>query len=1487
MMDLNKLISLTNLVCSPQLEKTKIEISYTIKTNTIVINIDYFLPNQLISEILNLIYQQLNYFWNYLNYQFKTKKTKNEYNPQLIKRYLKLALNHHFLWKNISHLISLQNQKNNIIKSFIYQLNTIKIPQQLIKNNNLSHLKKQILPLKEILSYLGFSSLQIVSEDNNIQTQKIENNYQKQKKEHTQLILENNQKNIDVNEKEKNKKKLEDKLIQEWNNRKIFELGVHTKFSSLDGISSPEEYIVSAQQKDYAALAVTDHYNVQAFPEFNNQEKKIYRDLKIIYGCEMEMLEDERPAYIFNYSSDDILKQNIDELNYCIFDLETTGIFSSYSEIIEIGYIIYKKGKIICEKEWLVRPQQNDISIDKVTNWYNNINIDALKTAPKIEEIITHLQEDWKDCILVAHNANNFDYRFLDKIWKTKLKCDFPYTIIDTLALSWIIFPKQKSYSLIKLVRTQSQNKTDQLHRALADCKLLLHLFKRIIEEIKKKEVTNWKEVQKIVDDNYYLNRGYKVKLLATNQEGLYNIYRLVSLSHTKRLFKYPCILRSDLIKYRKGLLIGASGGQNGEIFNLFSSYYSLEKRQEAITFYDYLEISSLRSICYLWQNKYLSKQNLENIILSIINESEKLNIPFVAYHNVHYCEPQEKILKEIIIANEGINGTRHSLYSEATSKGQQDRFDFLPSQHLLNREEIIQDWIFLDNKALIEKLIFTYPQKIVSRIQKNKIDSPLLDYSNNTQEKEKELVKIYTERANQIFGEQWPEFVKNRITQEWQIIQKQYVFIYWLAYKIVKKAHKDEIIVGSRGSVGSSFIAYLCNITDINPLPYYKFCYNCRYTELYINNQPVYSCYDYQENECCPKCLTKLIMQGHNLPCETFFGLEGQKTPDIDLNFPGDYQKIAHNYIRQLLGEKYVYRIGTINSLSQQTAEIFWKNHLILRKKLNSVEHFNELINTSTTTWQKQYWENILQNQKKIIEQDWYKNWINTQKLKFLEIESEQSKNEEKNNKNQQTLWEINKQIEQQNKNTIIEKLKGIKRTTGQHPGGLLIVPFGVDIHHYTPLNYPADNSKSEWLTTHFEYDFLSKTFLKMDFLGHEEEKVLQKLFQITGKKPSKISFSDKKIMELFTKADTCGIPEFGTNFVRSKLLTILKPNKFSQLVQISGFAHGTEVWTQNQQTIYKNKELPLNKLIACREDIWHFLNSWGMNTNEAYTISEAIRKGKWNQLSDEVKQKIRSKLNNREGEIYFSILSKIKYIFPQPHAIAYTMTAWRTAFYKVYYPKDFYLVLLACHATVYDIWLMTLDSKAINFHLEQLLVGTKKNDIKELISIIRVLEEIKKEKKRKTREETTNVWQKIDVEQILENIYKKINQTAEKTAIEYNLQKNNTWKLTHKEKELLFTIRIIAEMENKELQFQRGVSFNYSEAKDFKIENDIIYFPFTAVNGIGETVANKIIAYRQQKGLINNKENWQNEISKLLNVNHIKQLADLEKHNILITEN
>lgn len=597
--------------------------------------------------------------------------------------------------------------------------------------------------------------------------------------------------------------------------------------------------------------------------------------------------------------------------------------------------------------------------------------------------------------------------------------------------------------------------------------------------------------------------------------------------------------------------------------------------------------------------------------------------------------------------------------------------------------------------------------------------------------------------------------------------------------------------------------------------------------------------------------------MRGHNIAHETFFGVAGEKNPDIDLNFAGDYQKVMHNYVRELLGNDSVYRIGTINTLKASMAEVFWKNHLNLRKQLTSKKNLQTLSEAEgVSERQKEWLVRSMEESLPFKEERWYEAWVDKQNLEVL-------------NRRNGFDNEAKDKVKTEIKENILKKLEGIKRTTGQHPGGLVITKEGVDINNFTPLNYPG-GKKSEFATTHLDYEFLSQSLLKIDILGHEEPKVLKDLHALTGQDPLKIPFQDEKVMSLFNRADTLGVTEFGTDFVRKMLLT-LKPTKFSNLLQVSGFAHGPSVWLNNQQSFYKNKLLTLDELVGSRDDIWNYLETQGLDKRKSFVITEYIRKGKWDKIPEDLKEEMEEKLgSSKKGKMYLEIFKKIEYMFPKPHAISYTMTAWRSAFYKVYYPQEFYSIVLTYHTVIHDILLMSLEDKNVRFRLNNLLenIDVYKNSFKEVVSITKVL-----------RKMSFPASFKLNVDEIVEGVKKK----AKDIGLNLFANFRGSFVLTAKEKELLYTLRMISEMKEKFPTFRIGVDLNRSEATSYKIKDWTVFVPISAITGFGEIVAKKIVDQRQKEEKVS-KENWSESLKKFINVNHLQQLKYLEECGMLL---
>lgn len=865
--------------------------------------------------------------YSFIFFNFRIKFVNKEIFPdlesyeKLIIKYLLFVVDHYFFWDNLSafsfflirrDIIS----KSSIRKSIIYLFD---------EESNSEKWGEKSVYFKNILKKIGISDLKFFLRSKKNKYLKLDNSLMKEK----EINFNNSVKLYSCN------------LLKKWEKRKIFEMSIHTKFSSLDGVASLDEYIVDAKNKGYGFIAITDHFNIQSFPEINKYNEN--DDLRIFYGCELEMIEDEFPPYIFNYK--DLSGISIKNSIYCLFDIETTGLFSDIHEIIEISYIIYnfEEKRVLKEKEFFIKPEFSDIYDDSIfPHWFTEEYKKKIRNSSfSINDILPILKKDWNGLILVSHNARNFDFNFLRKKWNSFFDEEIDNIIVDTLPLSWIVFPKKKSYSLEKLSQFSKKEKIVQTHHALDDSRLLLNLFLKIIDIIENKDIFYWSDIEKEINKDYYFNFGYKVKVIVKNEEGLRNLYKLITVSHTKNLFKNPCVFRSEIINYRSGLLIGSSGSFSGEIFSNFINYEKNSEREKRLNFYDFFEINNISSFNHLLMNKKIKRREIEKIIFSMISLFKKKNKIFVCSNNVHYCNENDKIIKKILVSNEGINGRRHPLYHEILSDDKKKIFfDNLPNQHLLKKKEIIEEWLFLDNSEIIEDIIFNNHQVIMKDISnfkiisEDKIDKEKEKFLNEElKKKEKELEDFFKKKAYLLFGKNIPGFVVSRIEKEWKIIrEKKYISIYWLAYKAVQKTIYDGYIVGSRGTIGASFIAFLCDITELNPLPLYKYCKECFYCEIYkIERTIITSCYNYNlEGEECPSCFKKtLSMEGNDLPFESFFGLNGEKDPDIDLNFSGKYQKIVHNYVRDLLGKDYVFRIGTISTISDQMAKLFYRNYL------------------------------------------------------------------------------------------------------------------------------------------------------------------------------------------------------------------------------------------------------------------------------------------------------------------------------------------------------------------------------------------------------------------------------------------------------------------------------------------------------------------------------------------------------------------------------
>lgn len=1060
--------------------------------------------------------------------------------------------------------------------------------------------------------------------------------------------------------------------------KKRVELHLHTKYSAMDAVCSPEEVIEMCKNWGHKAVAFTDHGVVQSFPEVYEAAKKA--GIKPIYGLEAYIFDDEFPVIV------EPPEGLIDDFVYVVTDIETTGLSMDFDEIIEIGAVKIHRGEIIDRYHSFVNPRK-PIS-PQVTN-LTGIRNEMVENAPFIEEVLSDFLQFMGDGIFAAHNAE-FDSGFIRRDCE-KYGLKFDNKVIDTLNLSSIVFPDLKNHRLETIAKKFNIN-MGKHHRADDDANtaglILIELFKllkeRGIDDLSKINNVGKKACQ-------HLN-SYHATILVKNQEGLKNLYRLVSASHLEYFYRNPRIPKSLLRKYREGLIIG-SGCEAGELFQSLIYHHSEDDIRRIVNFYDFLEIQPLQNNRFLIEKGVLgSEESLKELNKKIYLLGKKYNKPVVATGDVHFLNPQDEIFRKILLTIQGYKGS-----------------DITSSLYLKTTEEMLRDHEYLGSDEAVE-VVIENPNRIADEIEDGLKPVPDELYPPKIEGADEEIINMTYKRAKELYGEDLPEIVKNRIERELNsIVKNGYSVIYLIAHKLVKKSLDDGYLVGSRGSVGSSLVATMCGITEVNPLPPHYLCPNCKKSIFPENVEGIVGP-DLPDKK-CPDCGTPMKKDGYNIPFEVFLGFEGDKVPDIDLNFSGEYQPIAHKYTEELFGKHNVFRAGTISTIAEKTAYGFVKAYL-----------------------------------------------------------------EEKNLRVSE--YEINR---------LAAGITGVKRTTGQHPGGLMILPKDNEIYEFTPIQYPADDKESGVITTHFDYHSISERLLKLDLLGHDDPTVIKMLEEETGVNAKKIPLDDKETMKIFSSVEplgvtpedigttvgTLGVPEFGTKFVR-QMLEETRPSTFSELVRISGLSHGTDVWLNNAQDLIRNKIATLKEVIATRDDIMIHLLEKGIEPKTAFNIMERVRKGKG--LTPEYEEIL--KKNNVEPW-FIESCKKIKYMFPKAHAVAYVIMAFRIAYFKVHYPEAFY-------ATYFSV-------RADDFDAELVLQGPKK------------------------------------IKEIIEEINKK-----EKAA-------------TPKEKNLLTILEVANEMYMRGIQFV-PIDLYKSHYKKFIITKDGILPPLNALPGLGLAAAQSIYNERQK---------------------------------------
>lgn len=991
--------------------------------------------------------------------------------------------------------------------------------------------------------------------------------------------------------------------------RKRVELHCHTKMSDMDGVSDVKDIIKRARDWGHKAIAITDHGVVQAFPDANHAVSPD-DDFKIIYGMEAYLV-DNLKNIVVNVKGQSLLD------TYVVFDLETTGFSPLNNKIIEIGAVKVTGGKITERFSGFVNPEVPiPFKIEELTHIRDEMVLDA----PKIEEILPEFMAFCEGAVMVAHNAD-FDMSFISKNCERQgISCEF--TVVDTVALARVLLPHLNNFKLHTVAKTLKVS-LENHHRAVDDAACTAEIFVKFVDMLHELDVENLEQVNALGNDSVDNIRklpSHHAIILAMNEIGRVNLYRLVSESHLKYFHRRPKVPKSEFLKHREGLLIG-SACEAGELYQTILRGGSEEEVARLVRFYDYLEIQPLGNNAFMLRSDSPmvgSEEELRNINRKIVKLGEEFQKPVVATCDVHFLDPEDEVYRRIIMAGKGFKDA-----------------DEQAPLFLHTTEEMLEEFAYLGSEKA-EEIVITNPGRIadmcekISPVRPDKCP-PVIENSDQM------LRDICYNRAHEIYGENLPEIVQERLERELNsIISNGYAVMYIIAQKLVWKSNEDGYLVGSRGSVGSSFVATMSGITEVNPLSPHYYCKHCHYSDFESEEVKAYAgragC-DMPDKQ-CPQCGEPLEKEGFDIPFETFLGFKGNKEPDIDLNFSGEYQSKAHAYCEVIFGYGQTFRAGTIGTLADKTAFGYIKNY---------------------------YEEHGIRKRNCEIDR-------------------------------------------------IVQGCVGVRRTTGQHPGGIIVLPLGEEIHSFTPIQHPANDMSTDIVTTHFDYHSIDHNLLKLDILGHDDPTMIRMLEDLTGIDARTIRLDDPDVMSLFqsTKAlgiepediggcklGSLGIPEFGTDFVIQMLIDT-NPQSFSDLVRISGLSHGTDVWLGNAQTLIQEKKATISTAICTRDDIMTYLIGMGLESELSFTIMESVRKGKG--LKPEWEEEMEA---HNVPDWYIWSCKKIKYMFPKAHAAAYVMMAWRIAYCKVFYPLAYYAAFFSIRATSFSYELMCQGKEKLNYFL------------------------------------------------------------------------------------------------------------------------------------------------------------------------------------------
>ncbi len=1135
--------------------------------------------------------------------------------------------------------------------------------------------------------------------------------------------------------------------------QKRIEFHLHTKMSALDGIGSLKDYFDYAQAWNHQAIAITDHQNVHSFAECANLQTK-YPNLKIIYGCEFNYLDLNQLFVVYNsqFAKSDVTFQN-QELVF--FDLETTGLIPERNHIIEFAAIVVKNGVIKKKHCFFIKTNQPiPDHIWKLTN----INPTEYQTkAIPIADAFAKMQTLFANRILIAHNAQ-FDFSFLNVLYRNHNQ-QFNHVVIDTMRLSHIVNPHFQRHTLQILARKlKIQFNNQQLHRALYDAKLLVLIFDRLIA---MRKIHTLNDLIALNHNPQLLLRAFPrhLNVLVKNQAGLNDLYRLVSKTHTETLFNHrPILLASDLMKLRQNLLIGA-GCYNSEIFQIALNG-TREQLINAIRKYDYIEIQPLEVYEHFWITNRFTIDDLKSVIKMLIDIAQKAQVLVIATGDVHYLNPEDRIYRNVLVSNKLLGGKRHPLYNKNLKP------QTTPLQYFRTTNEMKAGLHFLQDPNLIQKLVVTNCHLLNQQIEPIKMFT-LPTVFPKIPQADLKLKQLAEQKLIAKFGVNCNQAVKDRLAIELEtIIKHKYSTIYLIAYQLTNYSLKNNFLFSSRGSVGSSFLAYCLDITEVNPLKPYYHCLKCHFFKW--NDDPKITVGYDSKNQTCPNCQILMIGNGTSIEFSAFLGIDNTSKPDIDLNFSGWFQEKAQRFVSEYLtsffGPNHVFRAGTISTVAERSAFNLYRNYL-------ETEHDNQ--------------------------------------------ESQLSKG---------------------TKERIIYHCTGVKRTTGQHPGGLMIIPQEREIYDYCPFNFPSNNQNVLFKTTHFDYHVLNDQLLKIDILGHDDPTGLKILHKLTNYDPRQIPFNDQLVIKMFsditilkiTPADVLqettgalGLPEYGTAFVR-KILQFVQVKCFADLIAVSGLSHGTNVWEKNAKQLMIKNHFRLDQVIACRDDIFVTLCNHNLTPKQAFAIMQKVKYGQGLKTQD-----IEMLKQHHVPNWFIDSCQKITYLFPRAHATAYAIMAYRFAWFKLYYPHQFYAMYYTIRCAVFDLETIVKGKTSVN-NKYQALIKRQRNGY-------------------------------LQTEQ----------------------------SLSTKEKALVGIFEIALEMFARKIKMI-NLHLKYSLIDEFIVKklNDelVIIPPFTAVDGLGIEVAQSIIAARKVKPFVSQADfkfrtRINNTLFKILQTNGF--FADLPESN------